>query len=242
MQWRNQHRLIQQQVLKGTPPEADLVLKGGTALMTCYGLNRFSEDLDFDARHQGLNTIKHFSKIVARYGYECNVRKNTSSVQRLLIHYGGHKPLKVETSLRRNHINDHELVIVDGVLTYNIDQLAIMKATAYSARDTLRDLFDVTFIVNTFYERLSEPTQAMLRYALAEKGLEQFDILTAQEHDELIEPDTLASNLLNAFDVLDLSTPTPPQRRSDIAKIITQRAAIRNTQSPTPTQHPRLKR
>ena len=26
-----------------------MVLKGGTALLLCYGLDRFSEDLDFDA-------------------------------------------------------------------------------------------------------------------------------------------------------------------------------------------------
>lgn len=242
MQWRNQHRLVQQQFLKGTLPEADLVLKGGTALMTCYGLNRFSEDLDFDARHQGLNAIKHFSKIAARYGYECNVRKNTPSVQRLLIHYGGHKPLKVETSFRRNSIPEQELVIVDDVLTYSIDQLATLKAAAYLARDTLRDLFDVTYIVNTFYNDLPAPTQAVLRSALDAKGLEQFDIITAQQHDELIEPDTLASNLLKAFDVLDLATPPPPQSRSNIAKMITNRATMRNTHSPTPTQHPRLKR
>jgi predicted nucleotidyltransferase component of viral defense system len=31
--------------LQDTP----MVLKGGTALLLCYGLDRFSEDLDFDA-------------------------------------------------------------------------------------------------------------------------------------------------------------------------------------------------
>lgn len=29
--------------------DSPLVLKGGTALLLCYGLDRFSEDLDFDA-------------------------------------------------------------------------------------------------------------------------------------------------------------------------------------------------
>ena len=38
------------------------VLKGGTSLMMCYGLNRFSEDIDLDANHKF-----QFFKIVEQF-------------------------------------------------------------------------------------------------------------------------------------------------------------------------------
>ena len=42
------HVRIMRAVL-ATVQDSPLVLKGGTALLLCYGLDRFSEDLDFDA-------------------------------------------------------------------------------------------------------------------------------------------------------------------------------------------------
>lgn len=205
MDWRNQHRIVQKQLLAATSPDKDLALKGGTALMECYGLNRFSEYLDFDACHQGIDTIKHFSTIAKSYNYECNVKKDTNTVQRVLIDYGGAKSLKIETSFRRKNIPRNELVTCDGILTYNIEQLAIMKSSAYSGRDKIRDLFDLVFIVNTYFDELSAPTQSIIRQSLSYKGMEQFDFLTTDQHDELIEPGALLSNMVNAFDKLGLA-------------------------------------
>lgn len=42
------HVRMMREVLRAVH-EMPLVLKGGTALLLCYGLARFSEDLDFDA-------------------------------------------------------------------------------------------------------------------------------------------------------------------------------------------------
>jgi predicted nucleotidyltransferase component of viral defense system len=54
----NKHREAISGVLKyinnSTPNGTGFVLKGGTALMTCYGLDRFSEDIDFDATDSNL--------------------------------------------------------------------------------------------------------------------------------------------------------------------------------------------
>ena len=41
------HLRVMHEVLSSVQ-DTPLVLKGGTALLVCYGLNRFSEDLDFD--------------------------------------------------------------------------------------------------------------------------------------------------------------------------------------------------
>lgn len=45
------HERLMRSILQGIG-DTPLVLKGGTALMLAYGLDRFSEDLDFDAPHK----------------------------------------------------------------------------------------------------------------------------------------------------------------------------------------------
>jgi predicted nucleotidyltransferase component of viral defense system len=45
------HEQLMKSILKGID-DTPLVLKGGTALLLAYGLDRFSEDLDFDAPHK----------------------------------------------------------------------------------------------------------------------------------------------------------------------------------------------
>ena len=48
------------------------VLKGGTSLMMCYGLNRFSEDIDLDANHKF-----QFFKIQNQKSYTIFINKFT---------------------------------------------------------------------------------------------------------------------------------------------------------------------
>ena len=54
------HYQVMQGCLNAIQKEKPLVLKGGTALMLGYGLQRFSEDLDFDIAdtYTGKGTIK----------------------------------------------------------------------------------------------------------------------------------------------------------------------------------------
>lgn len=39
------------------------ILKGGTALMLCYGLTRFSEDIDLDAQRSSVPPARFFTAI-----------------------------------------------------------------------------------------------------------------------------------------------------------------------------------
>ena len=49
------------------------ILKGGTALLKCYGLDRFSEDIDLDGTKKN---IKEFvDKFCKKYGYEYRIAK-----------------------------------------------------------------------------------------------------------------------------------------------------------------------
>lgn len=64
------------------------ILKGDTSLMLCYGLTRFSEDIDLDAL-----CSKDIERIVNDFcrlnNYTFRVAKDTNTVKRYMIHYGG---------------------------------------------------------------------------------------------------------------------------------------------------------
>lgn len=198
------HEAVERDFLGFIGADAGLVLKGGTALKLCYGLDRYSEDLDFDAASQRADTIGAVERFCADRGYECHVKKDTSTVQRCTIHYGGVKPLKVETSYRRQSIDADELAIVGGIATYKLDALALMKLSAFTGRDRIRDLHDVAFIIEEHWDELSEQTRNAFRYGLASKGLEQFDLVLSDQSDDLIDADALALRFLRAYDKIGL--------------------------------------
>ena len=87
-----------------------------------------------------------------------------------------------------------------------------MKANAYSSRDRIRDLYDITYIINNKFEELNPYVKSLIRSALEYKGLEQFDYITRQERDDLIDNDELESEFLEAFDRLGLIAKTSKPR------------------------------
>jgi predicted nucleotidyltransferase component of viral defense system len=179
------------------------ILKGGTALYLCYHLDRFSEDIDLDGRERAL--IEIVDGFCAENGYTYRVAKDTETVQRCLMNYGNpEKPLKIEASYRRREIDDEEITRINGIQVYNIESLCVMKSNAYVSRDKLRDLYDVAFICNNYYDQLSPQARALLRSAVEHKGVEQFDYITRQQSDALIDPEKLADDFLKMYDRLGL--------------------------------------
>ncbi|MEW6894551.1 nucleotidyl transferase AbiEii/AbiGii toxin family protein [Trueperella pyogenes] len=206
MAWREAHRQVQDQFLSYLGEHSDLVLKGGTALMKCYGLDRFSEDLDFDALRPKVSTVRLVQRFCQARGYQASVKKNTDTVQRVMIRYNQDHSLKVETSYRTRNINPEDVTVVDGIRVYSLDALAQLKAAAYLGRDTIRDLYDVTFLVNHHLDDVSQGTRSLLRVALANKGLDQFDVVLSENNDDLIDSDQLATNLLEAYEHLGIQS------------------------------------
>ena len=202
-EWQQQHRFVIDNILQEINSITDkYILKGGTALMKCYGLDRFSEDIDLDGLTD--NIIDLVQTFCQHNNYDYRVAKNTDTVKRCMIHYGGQKPLKVEVSYRRKEIPNEETKLINGIKVYNIDRLASMKASAYMSRDRIRDLYDVSFIVNNYYDELSEPVKNLLRDAISHKGLEQFDYLVNTQTDELIDDSALFESFLEAIDKLGI--------------------------------------
>jgi predicted nucleotidyltransferase component of viral defense system len=201
--WRERHGQVMAAFLKYLNGNGGYVLKGGTALSFCYRLDRFSEDIDLDGVERTLiETVDAFCRA---NGYEYRTAKDTDTVQRCMLDYGNKsKPLKIEASYRRREIDKAETTVINGILVYNIDTLCVLKAYAYSNRDKIRDLYDLAFICNNYFDLLSRQTAALLRTTLEYKGLEHYDYIVQNQPDALIDPDKLAEDFLQMYDRLGL--------------------------------------
>jgi hypothetical protein len=202
--WRVQHGQVIAAFSEYLNAKTDnFVLKGGTALYLCYNLDRFSEDIDLDGREKGLTALA--DSFCGEKGYSFRVAKDTAIVERCFINYGNDgKPLKIEASYRRLVIPAEEVTVINGIRVYGIDPLCVMKINAYAGRDKVRDLYDLTYICNNYFDRLSKQTIGLLRGAVEHKGVEQFDYVVRNQPDELIDSDKLAYDFLKMYDKLGL--------------------------------------
>lgn len=183
----------------------NFILKGGTALMRCYGLDRFSEDIDFDGKRLSANIARTIRDFCNENNYSCNESKDTRLVRRFKIHYDNLNTnddlLKIEVSYRQKQIPERLYQFKKGVYVYTIDELCLLKAQAYHGRDRLRDMYDLCFIYEHYSSFLSESTIRYVTEAMGEKGLEQLDYLVNDlgQHDKLIDEDKLADMFLSTM-------------------------------------------
>lgn len=186
---------------------ASYILKGGTALMFHYGLPRFSEDIDLDSNDaHSIRTI--MDKFCKQNGYTYNIKKDTDFTLRFMLKFSQEcNPLKIEVSFRRSDIPSSAYIIDDNVKVYNIDSLASLKIGAYGQRDKIRDLFDCSFIVNNYYDKLSFNTINSYISTFQHKGLDQLDYLVETQQDPLIDSNSLVESFLTANDKLGLLSP-----------------------------------
>lgn len=202
--WQTKHRETIDEFLKHLNGSSDdFILKGGTALMTCYGLDRFSEDIDLDGTKKTIGSI--VDDFCRKKEYSYRIAKDTDTVKRYMINYGNEgRPLKVEVSFRKRVIDPNEVDKIQGINVYKINSLCAMKANAYINRDKIRDLYDLAFICNNFWEQLLTYIKSMVRETVSYKGIEQFDYLIKDQTDELINNSKLAEDFLTMYDRLDL--------------------------------------
>lgn len=122
------HGFVIQRMLHGINSSQGnpFVLKGGTALMECYGLDRFSEDIDLDSLRSNVPSSRFFGmidSICSNEGYTWRKAKDTSTVRRAFVDYGAsNRPLKIELSLRHRTIPKEKTAVVNGILTYTISE------------------------------------------------------------------------------------------------------------------------
>lgn len=202
--WRIRHgKVILEFITFLNARTENYILKGDTALYLCYNLDRFSEDIDLDGRAKELT--QWVEKFCLENGYSFHIAKSTDTVERCMLNYGNiERPLKIEASYRRKEISADETDKINGIQVYRIEQLCIMKIYAYTNRDKIRDLYDVTFIFSNYHDCLSSQTLALLRGAVEYKGVEQFDYVIQNQQDELIDSNKLSEDFLNMYDGLGL--------------------------------------
>lgn len=88
--WQVEHRSVIVKVLQAFRfSKLKYILKGGTALVLAYGLTRFSEDIDLDQPQGAVDFIDIMEFVCMSNGWELRVAKNTCTVKRVFIHYGG---------------------------------------------------------------------------------------------------------------------------------------------------------
>lgn len=142
------------QGLSSTP----MVLKGGTALMLCYGLNRYSEDLDFNSPIK-LN-LENKIKSLKPIGYvfeDIALTKDTSTTTRykLKYSYGSFKEtLKFDIS-HRDGISPSEVESINGINVYRIESLINQKIVAALDRTAIRDIYDLNFLAKNYSKKFT---------------------------------------------------------------------------------------
>jgi predicted nucleotidyltransferase component of viral defense system len=185
----------------------DFVLKGGTALAQCYGLDRFSEDVDLDAI-PGISLRQFIAGYCEMKGFEIPHNKYPRSEIRETynLHYAGDaRYIKIEVSHRPSYLTQEATVSKDGVLVYDIDNLAILKTLAYTGRAKARDLYDVAFIVNEYFDNLSEQTKQMIYTAFAyNEGMERVDWIIVTDPDPYVAVNKIYDRVIRMFDQLDI--------------------------------------
>ncbi len=197
---QQEHTLVMASICQSFRENAlPMVLKGGTALKLCYNLDRFSEDLDFDSV-KPLNLQTPINKVFAQLGKsrphlrnpEITITKDTATVRRYRILYGGDKRLKLETSFRHQP-SDDALTEVNGILTYKISYLIQQKLKAFTGRTAARDLHDVVYLYEHYFEAFGQDELA----EIDEIYNNQSDIL--DEYNSAYAEDTI----LKTKDLLD---------------------------------------
>lgn len=200
------HVAVMRAVLAGVA-DTPLVLKGGTALLLCHELDRFSEDLDFDAPKK-LNLESRIETSLRQRCREFRITrtKDTDTVQRYRIEYdagGLQGRLKVEVSCR-DEIAASDVIVRDGIRTYAVSRLIEQKLNALEGRTAARDLFDLSYLARRFRSEFTPAAAQRLRDSLADLNTLESRFRPAFDDDDLFrtQADLLPALLLEMQDAM----------------------------------------
>lgn len=168
------HKALMLQFLQFLNVRCDaFVLKGGTALMMCYNLGRFSEDIDVDATAP-VSIIAHVDAFCKENRLTYRVAKDTATVKRCVLHYtvnGMDATMKLEASYRMHEVQ-YATTRVNQIRTYTIDSLFQLKLQAFLGRDRIRDIYDILTIYMKYGNMLYPAARDDLKRALTEKSVD----------------------------------------------------------------------
>ncbi len=147
----------------------DLVFKGGTALQKCYGLDRFSEDLDFATKEK--IDIKKCEDDLKRFKleYDVETKQFDNSISSIIKIKGplyiGTKSsfcrLIIDDSVREKVVLEPELKTIGrfleeipafDVIVMQQKEIYAEKIRAIMSRDKARDVYDLWFLIKNNVE------------------------------------------------------------------------------------------
>jgi predicted nucleotidyltransferase component of viral defense system len=189
-----------------------MVLKGGTALLLCYGLTRFSEDLDFDSPRK-FNIANRIDRMLSQKAskHELKIVKDTDTVQRIKSHYhgvSGDRLLKIETSFRISP-DESMVTVIDGIRTYKIEAIIEQKIAALENRTTARDLYDVAFLAKNYLSAFSPPPTAKLKSLIQDLDAIEQRFEDAFEEDEILAAEDLSALVLQISESFSQAESSP---------------------------------
>lgn len=189
----------------------NFILKGGTALMLYYGLDRFSEDIDLDSKTTNMNILKDLEKYNQKNNKEWKIslKKDTDTVFRIMVDYGAEKengnyPLKIEISSRNKDLlrsNNLEYNNIEGVNVYSLEEIIDMKISAFNNRDKIRDFYDIAFFLREKEELFNINRIKRIKLKLDYQNMEDLECLLKDEFEvyELKKID-VTKIIINTYD------------------------------------------
>lgn len=184
----------------------EIVFKGGTALQKCYGLNRFSEDLDFTLfKSISLDEmIDRAIKGMNLFGCEADFKKLKEDEIAITFQIRAKGPLydRREKSLTyiRIEISKREKVLLpalkkDVVPIYrdlppylisvmNPSEVMAEKVRAIITRDRARDIYDFYFLIRKGIETKIDLIEEKLRYYNVEFNMDSF-LMSVEKKEKL---------------------------------------------------------
>jgi predicted nucleotidyltransferase component of viral defense system len=146
----------------------NLIFTGGTMLRLCYGLNRYSVDLDFWL-YKDINVEDYFTKLKAFLTQNYMVKDAENKFYTMLFELKSRdypRSLKIEIRKKAGKIKT-ELAIAYSkysnlqvlVRCLSLDEVMRSKIEAFIGRKEIRDIFDIEFLIKRGIEIKASPDE-----------------------------------------------------------------------------------
>jgi predicted nucleotidyltransferase component of viral defense system len=133
-----------------------LIFAGGTMLRLCYGLNRYSVDLDFWLRIR-VDQDKLYSGLKACLAQDYSIKDSANKFYTLLFDLKSKdypRSLKIEIRKEQKNISTEETIAYSRfsntqvlLKTVSLTDMMQAKIDAFLSRKEIRDVFDIEFLL-----------------------------------------------------------------------------------------------
>ena len=217
MNWKKHQKMINEFLKFINQKSDDFILKGGSALSSCYDSPRISSDIDFDAFDSRF--LEYAVEFCDERNIPYNIKKDTQTTKRIMLHYDDVEclPLKIESSFREHKLATHfAQKDENNINRYNINRLAKLKLRAFLNRDRIRDVYDVCFIYDKYKNFLSEETRVDYEDAFIFKTPDDIFYMLDDQEDDQIDSNKLFDDYCRIYE--ELGTGKLDHIKAELAK------------------------